>query len=247
MSPKQFSSPVGTLEVIPGDICGPEYQNPHTALVQILNCVGVRPHGLSETLAAKYPYCNSYGRRTAIGNLNRAVQADRPSPGTIELCRPPFRGSRNPVVVNVFGQFYMGKERNKNFQTKKLISQMEKGQQNQHVRRYGVDEHLLSGLQSDTSKNRIQWFREGLGKLVQRLPEEDINHIVFPQYIGCGLAGGDWRYNYRPAIEEFTQQARKLGKKVTVVHKVNREKSDSEIAIIGTVRKSLTPQKSPRF
>lgn len=238
---------------ITGDITDPAFRSPLIALVQILNCVAVRPHGLSQTLATVYPYCNSYARRHAIGSLNRAIVDDRPQPGNIEICRPPSL-SQGPLVVNIFGQFYMGKEKKKNFATKRLINQLEKDQadgpdkdvwENGHSKKgqkYLVpsDKHLLSGLLKDTTENRILWFREGLIQLAQRVPNEKFSQIIFPSRIGSGLAGGNWEKDYFPAIKEFARLVNQYGTKVQIVHKVV-QKSDCEIAVIGTIRKTVKP------
>ncbi|XP_063599071.1 uncharacterized protein LOC134775469 isoform X2 [Penaeus indicus] len=222
----------GGLVCVRGDITAPEYSNIHTALVQILNCVAVRPHGLSEVLAKKYPYSDLYSSRRQIKNYNRSVVEDRPRPGTIGICRPktPFRG---PIVVDVFGQFYMGKERNRNLMNKRLAKTLQ--DTNNSSER---DPELLEGLIEDTADNRIRWFREALEQLAKQVMEEDIKHVVFPYCIGCGLAGGNWERNYHPAIKKFAEKVRALNVKVTIVQKTEEQKTDSDIAVIGTVKKS---------
>lgn len=208
------------LEYHTGDITEPLYQHPDTALVQIINCVAVRPHGLSEILAKAYPYCDSYSCRKSIRDLNRAVREDRPQQGTIKICHPTRPHA--PTVINVCGQFYMGKEFRKNVHAKRIINKLD-------------DDHLLRGIQEDTAANRIKWFREGLAALSKDIPEKiNVSKVVFPSYIGCGLAGGDWLNNYLPAIKYFAHQMAKLGVQVIIVRK-HTQMSDSDIAKQGTM------------
>ncbi|XP_069186604.1 uncharacterized protein [Procambarus clarkii] len=241
----------GNLEFINGDITDPAYRSPNIALVQILNCVAVKPHGLSQILAEIYPYCGSYTRRRAIGTLNRAVLEDRPQPGNIEICHPDTV-TKGPAVVNVFGQFYMGKEKNRNLYTKRLIQQLQscmdvgpkrayKGKDPRYLEPF--DHQLLSGLLDDTSKNRIYWFCEGLNKLAVQVPNGKFSLIIFPSGIGCGLAGGNWERDYLPAIKMFSRQVYHFGIRVKIVRKIMPRASDSEIAIIGTMKRTVKPPK----
>ncbi len=200
----------------PGDITDPLYSHPDTALVQIINCVAVRPHGLSNTLAKVYPYCNSYSRRRPIGKLNRAMIIDRPKEGTIQVCLPDHPHA--PIVINVCGQFYMGKNIDVNIYAKRIIKQY-------------LDDHLQKGLQLDTSENRIKWFREGLAALSKNIYDRDIEvkQVVFPAFIGCGLAGGNWQENYLPAIRSFARRVANYGVKVIVVKFQQNKKSDRDV------------------
>ncbi|XP_027232647.2 uro-adherence factor A [Penaeus vannamei] len=230
----------GGLVCVRGDITAPEYSNIHTALVQILNCVAIRPHGLSEVLAKKYPYSDLYSRRRQVKNYNRSVVEDRPKPGTIGICRPRAP-SHGPIVVDVFGQFYMGKERNRNLMNKRLAKTLQ--DTNNSSER---DPQLLEGLLEDTTDNRIKWFREALEQLAEQVVKEGIKHVVFPFSIGCGLAGGNWERNYFPAIKNFAEKVKALSVKVTIVQKTNEQKSDNDVAIIGTVKKTVVSGGSSR-
>ncbi|KAK3891732.1 hypothetical protein Pcinc_004377 [Petrolisthes cinctipes] len=217
------------LEYHIGDITEPLFRHPDTALVQIINCVAVRPHGLSEVLAKTYPYCDSYSLRKPIGVLNRAVLEDRPHLGTIKVCRPTRPHA--PIVINIFSQFFMGKEFRKNVHAKRIVNKIH-------------DDHLQMGLKEDNATNRIKWFQEGLAALSKGIPKEiNVNRVVFPSCIGCGLAGGDWLNNYLPSIKYFAQQMVKLGVKVIIVRK-HTQLSDSDIAKQGTIRQTkLHPKK----
>lgn len=217
---------VDNLEFINGDITDPVYRSPNIALVQILNCVAVKSHGLSQILAEIYPYCGSYTRRRAIGTLNRAMLEDRPQPGNIEICHPNTV-TKGPVVINVFGQFYMGKEKNQNLYTKRLIQQLQqsctvdvgpKGRNPRHLEPF--DHQLLSGLLKDTSQNRIYWFNEGLNKLAVQVSNGKYSLVIFPSLIGCGLAGGNWERDYLPAIIKFSRQVYPFGVRVKIINKI---------------------------
>ena len=45
-------------------------------ICQQLNCLAVRPHGLSEAIANKFPYANVYSRRRSVGNRNLAIKEE---------------------------------------------------------------------------------------------------------------------------------------------------------------------------
>ncbi|XP_064114804.1 uncharacterized protein LOC135221013 isoform X2 [Macrobrachium nipponense] len=212
-----------TLIYHEGDITSQDYRDCHTALVQISNCVAVKPHGLSETMANRYPYSNPYSSRRSIGALNRAHKEDRAVPGTINV-RRSNRNSRDPVVVNMFGQYYMGQSIESNQHTLKIFSELQGKSRNERAESSGGynepqagDDDLLKGLLSDTQENRIRWFRECLGKLVSELPKMDVKRVIFPYKIGCGLAGGNWERDYFPAIKDFVSEVTKIEIKVIIV------------------------------
>ncbi|XP_068228533.1 uncharacterized protein [Palaemon carinicauda] len=210
-----------------GDITADIYRSSKNIIVQICNCVAVRPHGLSQEMAHKYPYSNSYSTRRPIGSLNRADIEDRAEPGTIAVCRSE-RSSRDPVVVNMFGQFYMGKNVKSNRHSQLILSttenQLESGNNHeQSSERYKKssksDEHLVNGLLKDTQENRIFWFQQCLRELAVVLPGMDSQRIIFPYKIGCGLAGGDWEKDYFPAIQKFVSDIAEYKIKVIILRR----------------------------
>ena len=121
-----FFSFLGNMQTMGGDLTSSEFQDPQTCLVQVLNCVAVRPHGLSKTLAMKYPYSNLYSKRRSIKNLNRAIVQDRPEPGTLDICRPKSLNPPGPMIANLYAQFYMGKDLNRNLWSKMLRKTLKK-------------------------------------------------------------------------------------------------------------------------
>ncbi len=54
-------------------------------IVQQCNCLTVRSHGLSDSIAKVFPEANPYARRRGIGSRNLCVKEDRGSPGSIEV------------------------------------------------------------------------------------------------------------------------------------------------------------------
>lgn len=79
---------------------------PESHIVQQCNCCTVRAHGLSESIAKKYPWADVYGMRDAIGHRNCATEGSRPTPGTIHVISHPDAGVS---VVCMFAQWAPGK------------------------------------------------------------------------------------------------------------------------------------------
>lgn len=69
-------------------------------IVQQCNCLSVRPHGLSDTIAKKWKHANPYALRRAVQGRNLAVASDRAVPGTIQVLGR---------IICAFGQVAMGK------------------------------------------------------------------------------------------------------------------------------------------
>lgn len=66
------------------------------------NCISVRPHGLSKTIASSLgSEYDVYARRRPIGRRNCCIEADRPEPGTALILRDR--------VICLFGQYGMGR------------------------------------------------------------------------------------------------------------------------------------------
>lgn len=96
-----------------GNILDEVYSQNTTVIVQQLNCIAVLPHGLSKSLATKYPYSDVYSQRRRINHLNRAIVNDRATPGTIQMCHPP-NNCQLPIIANLYAQFYMGRDYEQN-------------------------------------------------------------------------------------------------------------------------------------
>ena len=147
-------------------------------IVQQLNCLCVKPHGLSYSIAKKYPYANVYSQRTQEGSRNLAIDKDRGTPGNIVVST----SVQTPVVIGLYGQYDFGKAVTRNYRP--------------------------SYDPPETSKMREKWFKKSLKILAKWLDGNELNcghiKIGFPYGIGCGLAGGDWS-KYLVMIEKFTK------------------------------------------
>lgn len=64
----------------------------------------------------------------------------------------------------------------------------------------------------DGVQTRESYFKEALNKIAKI---KNLKSIVFPDHIGCGVAGGSWA-NYKKMIEEFTEEVEKKGTKVCI-------------------------------
>ena len=224
---------LGRIKWLQGDILDNQFSSIDTALLHIVNCIGVKPHGLSADLAQHYPYCNVYAKRKPIGKLNRADRRCRPFPGTIGVSSPPDDDENLPFIVSLVGQFYMGKEKGKNIMTKKLLRQLledyDEKRQNTlfgNQTNNNADLHLLTGLREDTAKHRLYWFKKSLQQLRDFIVTRNIKRIVFPFKIGCGFAGGDWSRDYYPTIEEFSSSLDR-SVEVVIICKNSDEKTTS--------------------
>jgi len=169
-------------QLIQGDLLNP---NPACHLIiQQLNCLCVRPHGLSEAIAKKYPYANVYANRTGIGRKNLAILADRGTPGDIVISQP--KEIDGPIVVGLYGQYDFGKAYQRSYRPA-----------------------LKNG--PETKQHRITWFQNALNLLVSWLDENNYNTDQFiigiPYGIGCGLAGGDWKI-YSQMLENFASRVK---------------------------------------
>lgn len=147
-------------------------------IVQQLNCIAVRPHGLSALLAKALPYCDVYARRRAIATYNLAHVEDRPAPGTISVSVDP--DGVGPTVVGLYGQYAMGAPG-----------------RYRNVRRFGV---------VDDADERAHWFVDALRLLRAYAVAAQRSVVTFPGGIGCNLARGSWP-RYVEMLREFARDA----------------------------------------
>lgn len=85
---------VGLIQCVDGDLLSVEAD----FIVQQCNCLTVRAHGLSDSIARALGV-DPYATRRAVGRRNLAIEADRSVPGTIQVAGR---------VVNLFGQWRPG-------------------------------------------------------------------------------------------------------------------------------------------
>ena len=87
------------VEYVRGDLLTLEVE----AIAHVVNCLCVRPHGLSLTIAQRYPESDVYGRRRSQGGRNLAVYPDRGTPGTIVTYY-----SHHKYIVSLLAQWDYG-------------------------------------------------------------------------------------------------------------------------------------------
>ena len=75
------------------------------AICHQVNCLTVKPHGLSMKLAEKYPWADIYKLRKSIGNRNLASPESRGLPGTIRI----FNHRTFPSVICLQAQWDYGR------------------------------------------------------------------------------------------------------------------------------------------
>ena len=109
-------------------------------IVQQVNGVTVRPHGLSAAIAAKYKYANVYASREPIGRRNCAKYPA--IPGTAILT-PALTFSHGPIVAHLVAQYAPGKP--------------------------GVWCRQYPSSYADDATQRATWFAEALDDLARQL------------------------------------------------------------------------------
>ena len=89
------------IEIIQGDILNANEEY----ICQQCNCISVRPHGLSASIANKYPHANPYSIRRPMKGRNMAISSDIATPGSIQV----FGSGIQRKVICMFAQYGMGK------------------------------------------------------------------------------------------------------------------------------------------
>lgn len=204
-----------SLEFRNGDIMDHAYRNLNTLIAHVVDCVSVRPYGVSKILAARYPFSSPYITRRRVGAFNWARPKDRGYPGTIEVFKTK---KHNPFVVNMYAQFYAGKSIDENASTQNLVSQLRRVSKNDRAKGFRGDDHLIEGLEDDTLENRQRWLKKCLGKLAQFVRFAEVRTVVFPYKVASGLSPGDWEKHYLFAIESFLHELSNCKVKVIVLN-----------------------------
>lgn len=183
---------MAAVRILRGDLIAAGRAGHVDYLLHQCNCLTVRPHGLSQTLAAAWPaYANAYGARTPIDTGRNCATADtRAVLGTYAVARPPSADVAGPAVVALFAQWYPGKIGVRYART--------------------AYPPPPDGL-PETASRRLAWFKQALaaladGELRAGTTRPDAR-VGVPMRIGCGLAGGNWRL-YRAALDEFAAKLR---------------------------------------
>ena len=88
------------MKVIRGNLCDAKLKY----IGQVCNCVAVHSHGLSKTIAERYPHSVVYEKRICEhGRKNFAIAKCRPQPGTIQVCEG------DTTIIHMFSMFLHGR------------------------------------------------------------------------------------------------------------------------------------------
>jgi O-acetyl-ADP-ribose deacetylase (regulator of RNase III) len=90
------------MEIVRGNILDAKEKY----IVQQCNCLTVKSHGLSKTLAQHYDWGDIYATRRAIKGRNCAISTDRAVPGTISILESP---EQDKAIICMFAQWTPGK------------------------------------------------------------------------------------------------------------------------------------------
>lgn len=157
---------------------------PADAIVHQVNCVSTTAKGLAKSVHNTYSYSDVYSRYPMRDGIREYGMA-------AVLYSYPDRKQGNemkpvkfPVVVSFSAQICPGKP-------------------GDYVEYYKVDPAL------DTAEKRLEAFKTCLRLFKDELGCNNssinlIKSVAFPDKIGCGLAGGDWRL-YKAALEDFAK------------------------------------------
>jgi hypothetical protein len=168
-----------TLRTCKNGILNDHFGTKNYWLVQQENCARCNPHGLSRAIRNKYSY----------GCVLHLPPSER-KPGEILIRQPPDGGpqgaeacSQGPTIVNLLAQKFPGKPGSV------AITDNAHYRQAYFQKCLGA---LRSSIDAEVAK-REAGSRGGF--------EPELN-VLFPDKIGCGLAGGDWKI-YRKMITDW--------------------------------------------
>lgn len=185
--------------VIVGGITGEEFLEYGDCIVYPHNATSARPYEPALSLWEKYPF--SKIERKSLILVNRAIAADRGTPGEIVLKSPPPCTNTlddrpedflRPHLAALICQFSAG-------------PCLEKNEIAQQQLERSLDTHYVRGLSKDTQQNRRIWFKlclVSLGRAV--IANGNIKRVILPQYIGMSRKQADeWHTEYLPLINIF--------------------------------------------
>ena len=186
-----------------GDVTN--YNKSSDLIIQINNCVSRKLHinSLAWNLAQKFPYSNPYKDRNFGPYPNLADISLRPSPGSIYISQPPPPEKQGPTIVCCFAQYRMGDTKSKYYINHSKTD----------------NEYLEMSMSYDTDKHRLDYFDKCLMTLENKINNNNnnnVNRIIFPKFIGCGMAGGSW-YQYKAKILEFCYRIKSKKPDITII------------------------------
>ena len=159
-------------------------------ICQINNCTSRKLHAnsFSSYLATGFKYANPYQHRLTGPYPNLAAEICRAEPGTIEILHPPT--GQGPSFACLYSQYKMGRSDSKYYINLPKTDS-----------RYNY-----MAIYKDTYPHRLQYFQQCLNILLScLLASPYYKTVVFPKYIGCGMAQGQWS-DYEPIISKFCQK-----------------------------------------
>jgi hypothetical protein len=83
------------VSVINGDLLNASER----VIIQQLNCTTIKAHGLSKSIAQKYPFANVYRRWQAINTRNHATWGTCGIPGEIAVSNPTLLDTWNKIPL----------------------------------------------------------------------------------------------------------------------------------------------------
>ena len=180
---------------------------PTVMICQLNDCTSRKLHinSFAWDLAVNFNYANPYQHRLLGPYPNLAAEICRREPGTVEILYPP-PGRQGPSFACLYGQYKIGKPDSKYY-----INLPKTDARYNYMADY-----------KDTYQHRLQYFQQCLNQLLLTLYS---NHyyktVVFPKYIGCDMAQGDWN-DYEPMIARFCHElkARKPYMDIFIVNKL---------------------------
>ena len=163
-------------------------------ICQINNCTSRKLHtnSFSWELAQEYKYADPYQHRTVGPYPNLASEELRARPGSFEILQDPEEGG-GPSFACLYAQYKMGKWGSRYYVTSPKTD----------------ENYKYMAVYKDTYRDRVLYFKECLYKLSSILCSSDnhYNCVVFPKYIGCGMAGGIWK-DYVTLITDFCKKVK---------------------------------------
>ena len=173
-----------------GDIVK-DYTHSSNLIIQQNNCVSrnLHPYSFSWNIARKFKYANPYSQRLSGPYKNLCDIIYRPKLGTVQIIVPPM-GQHGPSFACFYSQYRMGKPNTKYYITSPKTD----------------SNYIFLSTYKDTYSHRLEYFKICLNNLLNiLLTLPNITSVIFPKYIGCGLAGGNWEL-YEKCISNFSEQ-----------------------------------------
>lgn len=160
-------------------------------IFQQINCCSciANKNSFGGKLSRRLPYSNVYCDRRSDVYDNLARVEDRPTLGSLIIRSGKVT---EPIVVNLCAQYRMG-------DPSKLYYL--NGNKTDSI-------YLYTSKNLDSSKHRLQYFSTCLDNVLQYFKSNEfplIKKLIFPGFIGCGLAQGNWSL-YKDIIIKFSQK-----------------------------------------